>query len=394
LQLVFSYAGKRHYLSLGLTDNKLNRKAAEAKANLIESDIAYDRLDSTLAKYKPQSALSTVSSVIPIITPKASFAGLWERYTQYKSPQVSESTLVRDYGKIAKRLNLVPQSINNAVGVRDWLLGKYSSEVTRRTLVQLNACYNWAVKSGLAAENPFLGMASDIKKTKRDTSRAPFSSEERNAIIEAFEKNTYSSKFTPAPHSYYAPYVKFLFLTGARPEEAIALKWKHISPDCPRIQFKEAIPSDTGIQGETKTGRARTFPCNLKLQAFLQEIKPENPLPDNFVFPALRGKAIDSHNFLNRVWRPVVESLVKAGKVEQYLPQYNIRHTFITLALENGLDAKDVARLVGNSRDATTQATSENCSSQSSRANTYAFPRQSLPKYKATRLHQLACNTP
>jgi len=51
---------------------------------------------------------------------------------------------------------------------------------------------------------------------------------------------------------------------------------------------------------------------------------------------------------LNRIWKPLVEGLVKAGKVEKYLPQYNIRHTFITLALENGLDAKDVGRLVGN----------------------------------------------
>ena len=45
----------------------------------------------------------------------------------------------------------------------------------------------------------------------------------------------------------------------------------------------------------------------------------------------------------------MVEGLVRAEKVEQYLPQYNARHTFITLALENGLDAKDVAYLVGNS---------------------------------------------
>ena len=51
LQLVFSHAGKRHYLSLGLPDNRMNRKAAEAKAKLIESDIAFDRFDSTLANY-------------------------------------------------------------------------------------------------------------------------------------------------------------------------------------------------------------------------------------------------------------------------------------------------------------------------------------------------------
>jgi hypothetical protein len=86
LQLVFSHAGKRHYLSLGLSDNKVNRKAAEAKAKLIESDIAYDRLDTTLAKYKPESALSTVTPTFtPITTP--ALADLWERFLEYKRPQ-------------------------------------------------------------------------------------------------------------------------------------------------------------------------------------------------------------------------------------------------------------------------------------------------------------------
>jgi hypothetical protein len=205
LQLVFSYVGKRHYLSTGLADSKLNRKAAEARAKLIEADIAYDRLDMTLARYKPQSVLSTVT---PIITPRISYLELWERYTEYKRSQVSASTLARDYGKIAKRLAAMPE-LWEAVEVRDWLLKKYSSEVTRRTLVQLNACCNWAVKSGLMTENSFNGMASDIKKTIRGTSREPFSREERDAILEAFTQDTYSSSFAPIPHSYYAPYVRF-----------------------------------------------------------------------------------------------------------------------------------------------------------------------------------------
>ena len=49
LQLVFSHGSKRHYLSLGLPDTKLNRRAAEAKAKLIEADIAYVKFDTTLA---------------------------------------------------------------------------------------------------------------------------------------------------------------------------------------------------------------------------------------------------------------------------------------------------------------------------------------------------------
>ncbi|PSB63830.1 site-specific integrase, partial [filamentous cyanobacterium CCP1] len=55
LQLRFSYGGKRHYISVGLRDTPTNRKIAEAKAKLIESDIIYERFDPTLEKYKPQT---------------------------------------------------------------------------------------------------------------------------------------------------------------------------------------------------------------------------------------------------------------------------------------------------------------------------------------------------
>ena len=56
------------------------------------------------------------------------------------------------------------------------------------------------------------------------------------------------------------------------------------------------------------------------------------------MFPAPRGGVLDTHNFLNRVWQPVVNALVEAGKVQQYLPQYNARHTFITLMLDAGVE--------------------------------------------------------
>ena len=51
LQLRFSYGGTSHYLSVSLRDTPANRKIAEAKAKLIESDIVYERFDPTLQKY-------------------------------------------------------------------------------------------------------------------------------------------------------------------------------------------------------------------------------------------------------------------------------------------------------------------------------------------------------
>ncbi|NJL10211.1 MAG: DUF3596 domain-containing protein [Calothrix sp. SM1_7_51] len=68
MQLVFTYAGVRQYLSLGLTDSPANRQIASAKAKLIESDIIYERFDPTLEKYKPQQSSATPKNY-PKITP-------------------------------------------------------------------------------------------------------------------------------------------------------------------------------------------------------------------------------------------------------------------------------------------------------------------------------------
>lgn len=171
--------------------------------------------------------------------------------------------------------------------------------------------------------------------------------QERDAIIKAVENNTYTSKFAPTPHSYYAPYVKFLFFTGCRPEEAIALKWKHIENN--RIVFCEAVATDVRLRKSTKTHDIRSFPINAQLKSFLDDIKPEEVNPEALVFPAKNTKEIDAHNFLNRIWKPVVQNLVKNGIVKQYLPQYNCRHTFITMALEAGVSVVQVAKWVGNS---------------------------------------------
>jgi hypothetical protein len=70
LQLVFSYTGKRHYLSTGFTDTPANRKLAEMKARQIELDILCGNFDTTLAKYKPELLLSTVTPTLnPTFTP-------------------------------------------------------------------------------------------------------------------------------------------------------------------------------------------------------------------------------------------------------------------------------------------------------------------------------------
>ena len=59
LQLVFSYEGRRFYLSPGLRDTPYERKKAQDIAFELERDIDYGQFDpSNLEKYKAESALT------------------------------------------------------------------------------------------------------------------------------------------------------------------------------------------------------------------------------------------------------------------------------------------------------------------------------------------------
>ncbi|MBW4638969.1 MAG: hypothetical protein KME05_12170 [Gloeocapsa sp. UFS-A4-WI-NPMV-4B04] len=77
------------------------------------------------------------------------------------------------------------------------------------------------------------------------------------------------------------------------------------------------------------------------------------------MFTSPTGKPINNIRFINEVWKGssttrqnykgIVAHLVNEGKVRRYRPQYNTRHTFISMALEAGLTVPQVASLVGNS---------------------------------------------
>ncbi len=67
--------------------------------------------------------------------------------------------------------------------------------------------------------------------------------------------------------------------------------------------------------------------------------------------PAAIGLQSLWHGCVNKGKRYVgiVQQLVDEGKIAHYRPQYQTRHTFITLCLDAGVEVKDVARWVGNS---------------------------------------------
>lgn len=75
LQFVFSFNGRRRYLSLGIADRKTARALAEMKAKQIQLNILSGNFDETLAKYKPQAAVSANEPAPPESLPKLKESG-------------------------------------------------------------------------------------------------------------------------------------------------------------------------------------------------------------------------------------------------------------------------------------------------------------------------------
>lgn len=263
---------------------------------------------------------------------------LWLQYSVFRKGQIAASTYKRDYTKISRRLEKLKKlapSLKSSIEIRDWLLNHYSAETTRRTLVQLQTCGRWAMESDLLVKNPFEGVARHVRsKPPSEKAWAAFSIDERDRIIQEFEQTD----------SYFGPWVKFLFWTGCRPEEAAALRWEHVAANCTEVLFQEALPVDTKTLQATKNGKTTRFPCNPRLQNLLQSLKPCPMDRAAYVFCGVKGGAFDYKNFQTRNWKPLVKRLVEEGAIAFYLTQYHCRHTWITEAL-NHLTVADVSYL-------------------------------------------------
>ncbi len=352
LQIVFSYPveengeikRKRFYLSTGYDDTPLNRQRVGNTVRMIQRDIDYGEVDLSLQKYQPTASLSTVTPIPPIFpNPPAktqpTLDGLWEKYSQFKKPQVSPSTYAKDFTKHKNHISRFPsKSLDDAALIRDYLLANLSPDAAKRCLTQLKACCSWALEEGLIESNPFLTMKVRTPKgALQDEDVNPFTKAERDLIISTFASNRY--------YSHYTNYVKFLFFTGARPSEVIALQWKHVGDTA--IKFRQSVVvSEHGLalKEGLKTQRKRDFPITPEVQAILDAIRPETTDPEAFLFASPKGQFIDQHNFSNRAWKSILEKCNIP-----YRKSHQCRHTFISLCVEACINSSAIGRWTGTS---------------------------------------------
>ena len=132
--------------------------------------------------------------------------------------------------------------------------------------------------------------------------------------------------------------------TGLRRDELLGLKWEDIdlAQDSLRVQRQIARINGEVIEGPLKTKNAyRTLPLSADAVGVLQEQRKKGG-SSPYVFPSPTGGPISPDSVLHMLHRV----LKRAGLSKVRF--HDLRHTFATLALQNGVDIKTVSGMLGH----------------------------------------------
>jgi integrase len=168
--------------------------------------------------------------------------------------------------------------------------------------------------------------------------------------------------------------ILFMLYSGSRVGEMLALNWSDvdlenkvfsISRSLKRVYTRNETGAGNKTELITESTKTKSSNRNLPLTGVLNEIMEnqksyynimkslndnDNFLKNSFIFTTSNGTPIDARNFN----RHIKICCKKAGI--RSINSHVFRHTFISLAVKNGIDPRLLKRIVGHSNISTTDA--------------------------------------
>jgi len=160
----------------------------------------------------------------------------------------------------------------------------------------------------------------------------------------------------------YRDLVIMLLGTGMRWSEITALRVEKVvrTESGYQILIDEAwknVKTGSMKLGAPKTKKGqRDIPvprANTELHAALRRALHGKRLGD-LVFPSPEGYQLRNAEFHDAVWQPMKRQLVASGWQEMFPTIHDLRHTFASMAIRNGVDILTLANLLGHEKTATT----------------------------------------
>lgn len=274
-----------------------------------------------------------------------------ENWLEVKKTQIAAST-ARDYHGIIFRLIIPKFGALPVAGLmrsdlKMWLAkiddGR-EQKVTNKRLANIQSCLRSALGDAVDDElievNPLAGFTFERNEPPRDADHAdPLDAAEQAAVIAA------------ARDPQIANLWQFMFWTGMRTSEVIALQWSDVDWHRGIVRVRKAITrAAKGIAEDTKTFAGRR---DVKLlapaMAALIAQKDHTFLAGNEIFnrPGWRGKPGGLWRHDHQIW-DAWKTTLKHAKV-RYRNPYQTRHTYASMMLSAGEREIWVANQMGHS---------------------------------------------
>ncbi|WP_244152916.1 site-specific integrase [Pseudomonas peli] len=219
-----------------------------------------------------------------------------------------------------------------------------SSGVKRNALVKLSTILKAALGDGLIERNPAETLEVP-RRSRKDPD--PLTLDDANRIIEKL----YSTSHWPS--LIYAALFEFLFFSGLRLSEALALRWESVDWNRKQVHVCRTVALGV-VEERTKTKSARYVLLNERALRALwfalnyaerrqQGVGRVKTTP--YVFPPSKGQEyIKQTSNVHHQWRPTLKALGI-----RYRPPYNCRHTYATICLMSGMNPAFISQQLGHS---------------------------------------------
>jgi integrase len=211
---------------------------------------------------------------------------------------------------------------------------KEAAWYTRKTVLKIiKRIFTMAVDDGIIRHNPALKVSVKVPQV-------------RQAVLNKTEVDILLKKARSVEHRFYPIWATAL-LTGMRSGELYALKWSDVDLESGKIYVVRAWNSKNGT-GPTKTAQNRVVPISASLKELLSELKLKGQKDHEYVLPHLTE------------WRTGYQAQILKEFCEGIgitpVRFHDLRATFITRLLSQGVAVAVVMAIVGHNQLKTTQA--------------------------------------
>lgn len=326
IRISFTWEGKRHREHWPGKPTVENIRQAERIQDRIRAQIADGTFTAKdFTRYFPQSQRADAERFGP-------YAARWLEFAP-----VSDATR-HEYKKALNRYwlpelgdtqitSLLPSHIKALVASADFP----SAKTKNNALIPLRKILEAAHWDEMTNKN----LADFVRGEKHQKSPPdPFEPAERDAILGHFANH------------HLGPYFRFMFWSGLRPSEALALQWVDVDFQRPPYGYVrvEKAQSKGRSLARTKTGKVRDVLLNEDSLAALKAQKAKSYLAGGHVFLTEDGRPYQTEK-AQRV--AFTRALKKLGI--RHRPAYNTRHTYATVCLMAGQRPQFVASQLGHS---------------------------------------------